>query len=146
MVLDESKISTVDPQLAQDMARAVADDLRSVDGPLRSYTITVLEQYRDDPYFASALAKSLTVDELAEAVRQMSYARTGSRGDDAWYARTVVALARTMGTATRATGELALPPGYAKQWVQQSRRRRRHRYGLGEDRGLPPAGDPRPRA
>lgn len=119
VMLDESKISTLDPELAQDMARTVANYLREADPPLREYVIGLLETHHDDPYFASALAKNLTVNELAEAVKQLSYAQAASTGDTTWYARTVVALAQTMGTATRATGDLALPSGYAQQWVQQ---------------------------
>ncbi|MBO0924322.1 hypothetical protein J1G44_07465 [Cellulomonas sp. zg-ZUI199] len=119
VMLDEALVSTTDPEHAQNVAHRVAHALREVDGPLDEDLIDLLESYRDDPYFASALARSLTVGELAEAVKQLSYARTGTSQDDAWYARTVVALARTMGTATRATGDLALPSGYAQQWVRQ---------------------------
>ena len=118
VMLDEALVSTVDPAHAQTMAHRVAHALRAVDGPLDEDLVDLLESYRDDPYFASALAKSLTVGELAEAVKQLSSAHAGSDQDDAWYARTVVGLARTMGTATRATGDLALPSGYARQWVR----------------------------
>ena len=122
VVLDEGLVSTINPEHAQSMARRVANALRGVDGPLDEDLIGLLESYRNDPYFASELASSLTVDELAEAVKQLSYARSGDAGspeENGWYGRAVVALAHTMGTATRATGDLALPAGYAQQWVQQ---------------------------
>jgi len=86
----------------------------------------VLEQMADDPYFASGFASAVSPDELAEMVLTWSYRRTprDQCADDAewternaWYARTVGAVSTTLGTATRATGDLALPAGYGQSWV-----------------------------
>ena len=88
--------------------------------------IALLEELCNDPYFASAFAAALDPEQLAGIVLSWSRARTpaGAGLDDAewaernaWYQRAVDALSTTLGTATRATGDLALPAGYAQRWL-----------------------------
>lgn len=125
--LSESQISTVEPDLAVRQGRAAADELLAVQGRPPADLLARLEAGMADPYFASGLASSLTPDDLARLVLRWSAARTpadptrpaDAQADaNAWYGRALTAVSSTLGTATRATGELARPAGYAAGWVK----------------------------
>lgn len=108
--------------------REAAIELRDGEGIPDSELIEQIAAMQDDPYFASSFASQLTAEELAAILKRLSWKRTGDDGrisddqlaaENAWYSKLVVAMSTTVGTATRATGDLALPPDYAQQWVDE---------------------------
>jgi len=123
--LDESVLSTLSPSEAAKRGRELAVELRDHPGVPADDVLAELLELQHDPYFATAFAQELSPDELSQIVRSLSYNRaqdpnlTQEERDarDAWYAPTITALSETIATATRATGSLALPPGYAASWV-----------------------------
>lgn len=126
--VDESTLSTVDPELAAKNGKEAAAALLDGDGKPDAALIAQLEANMDDPYFASGFAKELSPDELAAIVLRLSRERAPADGrldadalaeSNAWYGKVVGSISTTLGTATRATGELALPSGYAQSWVDE---------------------------
>ncbi|WP_416979294.1 DUF6571 family protein [Streptomyces sp. T028] len=126
--IDESTLSTLTPQQAEATAKELADKLRNTYGDPSPELIAELERYANDPYFASALAKNLSPQEMATLI-----AATSSRFQsppsmqtkeeyDAFknrYGRLLSALSTTVSTATRQTGaDLKLPADYADNWVR----------------------------
>ncbi len=125
-IIDESAVSTVPPEAAVRAGREAAEGLRDARGVPDEQLIALIEANQDDPYFASGFASAVTAAELARLTVNLSYRREQYDGNrtleevdaaNAWYGRVVQAMSGTLGTATRATGELALPPGYADSWV-----------------------------
>ncbi|WP_318011407.1 DUF6571 family protein [Actinotalea sp. M2MS4P-6] len=126
-VIDEDLLSQVAPETAVTNGREAAERLRDCDGVPDEDLIALIEANQDDPYFASGFAGELSPDELAELTVALSYHRTQYDNvhtaeeidaANAWYGRLVTAMSATLGTATRATGDLALPAGYADGWVE----------------------------
>lgn len=126
--VDESALSVVDPFLAITNGEKAAAALRDGDGEPDAALIAELRANMNDPYYASGFASELSPDELAALVLRLSGARAPADGyldgealaqRNAWYGQVVDAVSTTLGTATRATGELALPPGYAESWVEE---------------------------
>ena len=124
---DDSRLPTMGPEAARAAGRELALSLAGRGGRLTEDELDLLELMQDDPYFASGFAGAVSPAELAGIVHGWSYARTprDQCNDDAeyadrnaWYARAVTAVSTTLGTATRATGDLALPSGYARGWVE----------------------------
>lgn len=114
VVLDETTVPSDDPDHVTVIGEQVAAALRRPDASLDGLLLSALESHASDPYFASALARSLTADELAEVAARLSYSTDPAAADAR--ARVLVALGVALGTATRATGDLALLPGTAKVW------------------------------
>lgn len=125
--IDESQISTMDPAAAQTLGAADAKKLKDSNGPIDPALIAEIAKYQNDPYFAAGLAENITPTELAQVVTEESdqrgkLAESGASQDDvnAWqknYSDLLASLGDTLATATRNTGNLALPPDYAKQWT-----------------------------
>lgn len=126
--LDESDISTVDPDTAQQDGRDAAQALKDADGVPDAALVAQIVANQNDPYFAAGLAAELSPEELAELVVGLSYQRVGTDSNrtydemqaaNAWYAELLTGLSGTLATATRSTGDLALPADYAEQWVNE---------------------------
>lgn len=111
---DESAISTLRPEAALALGRQTAAALRDDAGSLDEALVDALEANFHDPYFASGFARALSATELATLAMRLS----AQQPRDAAFSPSLAALAKVMGSATRATGELALPSGYAKEWVE----------------------------
>lgn len=127
-VFDESRVSTVDPAVALRDGQAAAAALREGRGKPDDALLAKLEAYQNDPYFASGFASGLSPSELADVVSQLSSKRAPADGfldaaglaeRNAWYGRVLSGMSATLGTATRATGDLALPAGYTQSWVTE---------------------------
>ena len=126
--LDESTVSEVPPDLAVQQGKDAAAALRDGEGKPDDALIEQIRAGMEDPYFASGFASELTTKELAALVTRLSSERSVVSGgtsedeaaqENAWYGRLVVGLAHTMGTATRATGDLAMSSGAARSWVNE---------------------------
>jgi len=124
---DEVGLSSMEPGEAEAAGRELALSLLDGSGKPTEAQIALLEQMGDDPYFASGFAHAVTADELAGIITGLSQERTDRSqcvdeqewtDRNAWYGRVVVGMSTTLGTATRATGDLALPPGYGQSWVE----------------------------
>jgi hypothetical protein len=128
---DESLVSTRSPAEAADLADEIADKIEKSDTELDSDLLAVLEDNSVDPYFASALAKRLSPEELAQFVKGMASRRDVLASDsmrdpdalpafDDQYGRWLDGLGRTLGIATMQKGaDLALPDDYTEQWLAQ---------------------------
>lgn len=126
--LDESTVSDVPPELAVQQGEDAAAALRDGEGKPDEALIEQIRAGMEDPYFASGFASELTTKELAALVTRLSAERSDVSGgtseeeaaqENAWYGRLVIGIAHTMGTATRATGDLAMSPGTARTWVNE---------------------------
>jgi hypothetical protein len=127
--IDETRLSTVPPDAAIKQGAAAAQRVKESGKELEPALIAHIAQYQDDPYFAAGFAQNLTPAELAKLVLNISNAqryRPRSNAEDMiagtkkWgqdYTAMIAAIGTTLGTATRNTGELALPADYAMQWV-----------------------------
>ena len=129
--IDESKLSTLSPEEARKIGNEAADRIKDGggDGP-DSELAHWLEQYANDPYFASALAKGCSPSEIAEYLRGAGYdmgshhtagmpsPMTGSTPRWRTTSSTVAGLSTALSTATRnESPDLALPSSYADDWA-----------------------------
>lgn len=89
--------------------------------------LELIQERQDDPAFAAGFARAASPEQLTELVGWFSTARrtevTYGSGDpaaladlDARYDALLTAVSTTLGTATRGTGQLAPPEGYADAW------------------------------
>lgn len=126
--LDESLISTKTPAEAAALADKVADMVEDGDGDFDDDILKVLEDNAIDPYFASALAKRLSPEEIAAFVQSMGSRRESIaayatdpdelKDFDAQYTRWLDGLGKTLGIATMQGGrDLELPGDYSQQWL-----------------------------
>lgn len=128
---DESLVSTRSPADAADLADEIADKIESGDTDFDDDLLKILEENSVDPYFASALAKRLSPEELAQFVKGMSARRGVLASDptldrdalpdfDDQYGRWLDGLAKALGIATMQQGaDLKLPEDYTDQWLAQ---------------------------
>ncbi|HVU90958.1 MAG TPA: DUF6571 family protein [Jatrophihabitans sp.] len=128
--IDESEISDLDPSVAQQLGAADAQKLKDSNGKLDPKLIAEIAKYQNDPYFAAGFAEAIPPSDLANVVIGASNQRDGlssyagspdyvKRLND-WkkqYGDLLAAMGGTLATATRNTGDLALPDGYADGWV-----------------------------
>jgi hypothetical protein len=127
--IDEALLSTVPPEQAQADGAAAAKKLKESNGKLDPELIAQITKYQNDPYFAAGFTKNLTPTELADALLKASRERenigrtqsnTLAKDMAAWkvnYSGLVSAMGTTMATATRNTGDLALPADFAKKYA-----------------------------
>lgn len=127
--IDETLISTEPPWQAHDDGVALAKRMLDGNGAVDPKLIAELQAHANDPYFAQGFASTLTPAQLADIVRRESgqhdavalqYPNDPDRRD-AWshtYQGLLTALGDTIGTATRNTGDLALPSDYGTQWAR----------------------------
>lgn len=127
--IDETQLSTVQPDVAIQQGAAAAKSIKESGGELDPALIANIARNQSDPYFAAGFAQSVTPTELANLVLAVSRQREAvPRNDAAASARQsgewdeqatalFTAIGTTMGTATRNTGELGLPADYSMQWV-----------------------------
>lgn len=124
---DVTDITSMDPDKAQQAGQEAAQALRDGGKPDADLIDQIVEM-QNDPYFAAGFASALGADELADVVVKLSYNRTFQDGShtqaqldaaNAWYGKLLVGMSTTVATATRSTGDLALPPGYAQGWIDQ---------------------------
>lgn len=139
---DEKDISSVDPATAAKNGMAAAQALMDADGIPSDELIQQIVDGQADPYFASAFAGQLSPEDLAELMggwsrRRVqpgsSYTYEEAQAKNAWYARLVNGISTTLGTGTRATGDLALPADYAQSWVKAITAEPPGVYGADED-------------
>ncbi|OLT14926.1 hypothetical protein BJF80_11110 [Serinicoccus sp. CUA-874] len=111
--IDESQLSELTPEEAEELAQELADQI--ADGPHTQRLADQLGEHASDPYFASALLDALSPEELAAYLESvdMEVQRTGQADLD--YARThggvMSGLRLALQTAAR---EEELPDGYAE--------------------------------
>jgi hypothetical protein len=127
--IDESLLSTIPPEQAQADGAAAARKLKESNGKLDPALVAQITKYQNDPYFAAGFAKNMTPTELADALLKASRERenigrtsttTLAKDIAAWkvnYSGLVSAMGTTMATATRNTGDLALPADFAKKYA-----------------------------
>lgn len=124
---DESSISTNTPDQAAKLADKVADDLK--DGDFDDDVLAVLADNKVDPYFACALAKKLSPEDLALIAQNMSGRRLQIEQDmthdlddlqdfEKRYTTLLDGLGQSIGIATQQTGaDLRLPSDYTQKWL-----------------------------
>ncbi len=128
VAFDEDDISTMSPDTARAEGARAALALR--DGGTRpdDDLVELIVANADDPYFAAGFAGALDAEELAAVVVRLQYGRTPMDGRlsgeevaaaNQWYADLLGGMSRTLATATRSTGDLALPDDYAQAWVTE---------------------------
>lgn len=118
--IDESKISQVSPEEAQQNGEDAAQALIDSRGDIPPEVIEEILANANDPYFAAGLAKNIspeqmaslldTYDALAEANGDQNHDMSDERQ------QLYTGLGTLFGTATRNTGDLAMPQDYADQW------------------------------
>ena len=124
---DEVEISTMSPEAAQRAGEEAALALRDGRGKPDPDLVQQILDNADDPYFAAGFAKAVDAEELAAVVVRLQYARTPSgqltpeevTAANQWYADLLAGMSQTLATATRSTGDLALPADYAQSWVDE---------------------------
>jgi citrate lyase beta subunit len=126
--IDESKLSTLTAQEAEAKAKELADKMRTTYGDPSAELGAEMEKYANDPYFAGALAKNVSPQEMATLIaaassvfRHLASEQMYAQSQDFKnrYERLLKALSATVATATRQTGtDLKLPIDYAGNWVK----------------------------
>jgi hypothetical protein len=124
--IDESKLPTDPPEVAIRRGKDAAKALKDCHGEPSDDLLSQLEAGMTDPYFAQGFAKEATPEDLARVALTASRERDNLGGQatvkdyEAWserYERMLTAVGTTIGTATRGTGDAALPSDYAKRWA-----------------------------
>lgn len=127
--IDESLISNVPPDQAQKDGEDAARKLKESDGKLDPELIAQITKYQNDPYFAAGFAKNMTPTQLSDALLKISRQRENMMRNptsstaaeiEKWkvdYKALVSGMGTTLGTATRNTGDLALPADFAKNYA-----------------------------
>ncbi|MBD8058730.1 hypothetical protein IC607_07100 [Cellulomonas sp. JH27-2] len=122
---DVTDITSMDPDKAEQAGREAAETLKKGDKP-DDELIAQIAELQNDPYFAAGFAGALDADELADVVIRLGYQRTKQDGQhtqdeidaqNEWYASLLNGMSTTVATATRNTGDLALPSDYAQGWM-----------------------------
>ncbi len=131
VTIDESKLSTLSPAEAMKIGTEAANRIKDggEDGPDPELA-QWLSQYANDPYFAAALAKGSSPDEIATYLRDAGYHMGTTRSSMMSDSETefqsmmgdhkliVAGLSTALGTATRnESPDLALPSSYADDWA-----------------------------
>ena len=127
--IDESMLVAMSPQQARADAQRVAKLLEDFDdGRVPDEALRLMQTYRDEPYFAQALAQSMSTQQVSDLVLRMSRERdsmmqsmpdaAGIEAYDKQYARLLDGLGGSLGLATHGSGDLALQPGHAKSWSE----------------------------
>lgn len=118
--IDESQISTVSPEEAQRNGEEAAQALIDSRGHIPPELAAEILANANDPYFAAGLAKNISPEEVAsllDTYDALGDAR-GEQGFDTSQGRRdlITGLGTLFGTASRNTGDLAMPQDYADQW------------------------------
>jgi len=132
VTIDESQLSKLSPEAAQKLANQDAQALKDAAGKPDEKLIAEIAANQNDPYFAAAFAKNFTPSELAKVIKDASSVSLNGRPaaiafDDPkykaaneLYKKELLALAGTLGTATRNTApDLKLPDDYAQKWSDE---------------------------
>lgn len=123
--LDESSISTATQAEVDAAAEQVADALNS-GGTVDEAILSLLEQHKNDPYFAAALAKRVDLEKVALTVHNagtppnLGYSTDPMGDQQKWktnYTRLLDSLGQTLGLASRGTGDVAPPKGWNQKWI-----------------------------
>jgi hypothetical protein len=120
---DVSDISQLDPQAARLAGAEAARALLAATGDISPELAAEITANMNDPYFAAGFASAAGPDQLAAAVIETNNWAGSLSLEDAQsfrevYNQLVIGVGTTMGTASHGTGDLALPDGYAQQWVE----------------------------
>ncbi|MFB6726378.1 hypothetical protein ACFCV3_39785 [Kribbella sp. NPDC056345] len=127
VAIDDSQISTLPPDIAIAKGAEAAKKLKEAGNHPSPELVAEIHRNQSDPYFAAGFARNITPSELGSMVRDMSRLRQGPRMDgirlafiQEWeqrYTQLLNGVGTTLATATRNTGELALPGDYATRWL-----------------------------
>lgn len=120
--IDESAISDVPAAEAERNGAEAAEALLDSPGEIDPELAAEIEANMNDPYFAAGFAGAASPEEIAAALDLIDAVAAGNGESDsesflALRRQLIIGTGTTLGTATRNTGELALPDGYAQQWV-----------------------------
>lgn len=130
VTFDESLVSTATPAQVKQRVRQATTLLKAGDPKSLQQLTKLLQDNGLDPYFASAFAKQTTPEDYEKYVKAIGptggYSDGGKWVDGKYpdgvtaedYQQFVSLLGGTLGQATRATGSLALPPSWSKNFVQ----------------------------
>lgn len=126
VLLDDTLLSTLTLEEAEARAQWLAEELLDIeDGKPSAELVDELRMYANDPYVASALAKRLTPEEIAQIARDLVWKPAEIKAHET-SGRTVELrrdslrenLGIMLGTATRQTAaDLKPPDDYAERWI-----------------------------
>lgn len=114
--IDESTISDVPPGQAEQNGEDAAQEFLDSHGDVSPELATEIEQNMNDPYFAAGFAKNADPEQIAAVLDTMDAQVEATYVPLELRNRMVESIGTTMGTATRNTGDLAMPDDYAEQW------------------------------
>ncbi len=123
---DEDDLSTKSQAQVEADAQRVADYLEE-GGQVPQEILDLLAEGSTDPYFAQALAARVDLEDLSNTILGAGYPPQNTMYDpdyqqdlEAWrqdYDALLDGLGRTMGLASRGTGDVAPPRGWGQQWI-----------------------------
>jgi hypothetical protein len=119
---DVTDISQLDPDAAKLAGADAARALLASAGDVSPELAAEIAANMNDPYFAAGFASAAGPAQLGVAVVEANYWASGLSEEPAarfreTYNQLVIAVGTTIGTASQSGGGLALPDGYAQQWV-----------------------------
>src|SRR5690625_4312191 len=120
--IDESAISDVPPAEAEGNGAEAANALVTSNGEGDPELAAEVEANMHDPYFAAGFADAASPEEITAALDLIDRVAAGNGESESerfvtLRGQLIVGTGTTLSTATRNTGELALPDGYAQQWL-----------------------------
>ncbi len=126
--IPESQLPADPPEVAIRRGQLAAQGLKDSHGKPDDDLLNSIQAGMNDPYFAHGFATSITPAELGQVVLAAGRDRdslgmtgTATAQDyadwEARYRRMLTVVGTTLATATRGTGDLAMPADYAQQWV-----------------------------
>ncbi|NDL58935.1 DUF6571 family protein [Phytoactinopolyspora mesophila] len=114
---DDTDISDVPPDEAERNGADAAEALLEGNEPLDPDVVAEIEANMDDPYFAAGFARNADPEQLAEFMDFQDALVDATEVDLNLRNRAFEVIGATIGTATRNTGDLAMPESYAQSWA-----------------------------
>lgn len=116
--IDESQISDVPPDEAQQAGQEAAQEFLDSNGEVSPELAEQIEQNMNDPYFAAGFGENADPEQIAGVLDTMDAQVEATNMPQELRNRMVESVGATLGTATRNTGDLAMPDGYSQQWSE----------------------------
>ncbi len=116
--IDESQISDVPPDEAQQAGQEAAQEFLDSNGEVSPELAEQIEQNMNDPYFAAGFGENADPEQVAAVLDTMDAQVEATNMPQELRNRMVESVGTTLGTATRNTGDLAMPDGYSQQWSE----------------------------